>query len=191
MTVPGDVTGTWEKTNLTGLSICIGLAMGTLFQGVAGWQTGNLLTLAGMSNFMAAGANSLQIKNFQLEVGSVATEFERVPYDEQLQRCYRYFFRLDMGNNTDLFVASVQGTVTPVTSLRFPVAMRAQPTGFVTGLSYNLAGSPVNMTGPVASGASPTHASIYGMTTGLTQGMAVRVSGGTSGLDYMTYSAEL
>lgn len=90
ITVPGDITGTWEKATLSGISAAIGLGQGPTLVGVAGWQAGNFINMAGTSNFVGGG-NTLNIKDFQLEAGTVATEFERVEYSEQLRRCKRYY----------------------------------------------------------------------------------------------------
>ena len=91
ITVPGDVTGTWQTTFFTGLEVDICLAAGTTFQGVAGWQAGSFTTLAGMTNFMATINNDMYFRDFQVEAGSIATEFERLDYNDQLARCQRYY----------------------------------------------------------------------------------------------------
>lgn len=92
MTVPGDTTGTWAKDNTAGLVIQIGLGTGSSRQGVAGWQAGDLLTLAGMTNIMAtAGTNFLYLRKFQLEIGTVATEFERASPTQRILQCQRYY----------------------------------------------------------------------------------------------------
>jgi hypothetical protein len=96
-TIPGDTTGTWLYDENIGLQLTIGLGIGSTFVGAAGWQAGNFLSMTGMTNFMATAANFIALKDFQLEVGSVATEFERVSYSDQLARCQRYY---EVSNST-------------------------------------------------------------------------------------------
>lgn len=51
--IPGDVTGTWLKDDgVIGLTMDVAIGSGSTFQGVAGWQAGNILTVAGASNGM-------------------------------------------------------------------------------------------------------------------------------------------
>jgi len=55
------------------------------------WQTGNYLCTPDCVNWGATAGNYFEIAELQLEEGEVATAFERVPYDIQLQRCMRYY----------------------------------------------------------------------------------------------------
>jgi hypothetical protein len=55
--IPGDTTGTWLNTDgVIGITRDIVLACGSTFQGVAGWQAGNILGTSGVSNGMGTGA---------------------------------------------------------------------------------------------------------------------------------------
>jgi len=45
----------------------------------------------GSVNWASQAGNYIEIAQLQLEEGTVATEFERIPYDIQLERCKRYF----------------------------------------------------------------------------------------------------
>jgi hypothetical protein len=141
MTVPGDTTGTWDTSNLVGVNILIGLGIGATFQGTAGWNAGSLLGLAGMTNF-AGGANGLNLKNFQLEAGSVATTFERVAYDEQLARCQRYYEILEPAGGA---APGFDGNVTTGSPYlgwgSFRTTKRAAPTVVLT--HYNASGFPL------------------------------------------------
>lgn len=69
-----------------------------------------------------------EITGVQLEVGSVATEFDFKPYSETLRRCQRYYYRAQPG--TDAFYGMAQCISTTVSHglVQFPVPMRISPT---------------------------------------------------------------
>jgi hypothetical protein len=73
----------------------------------------------------------LYITDVQLEVGSVATPYERQIYSDQLSQCQRYYWR---SNSTDaVFTSWGAGAVISATSVgsvngKLPVTMRAKPT---------------------------------------------------------------
>jgi len=135
--IPADTSGVWLADNGIGLNVQIGLGIGTTYHGVAGWQAGNFLGLAGMTNIMAVGGGTvvLSLRDFQVEIGDVATEFERVPYDEQLARCQRYY---QVMGETNLFPVISSGyaaaaAATIRNTMAFPVSMRAVPTAVKAG----------------------------------------------------------
>jgi hypothetical protein len=118
-TIPGDTTGTWLVDNGVGLIIQFGLGIGTTYQGVAGWQAGNFLGLAGHTNAMA-GAAVITLKDFQVEIGDVATAFERVGYSDRLARCQRYY---------EISALTCGPAVTNITNqMDWKVTKRAAPT---------------------------------------------------------------
>jgi hypothetical protein len=84
--------GTWNWTNGTGLDLCFTLVSGTTFQTTAGsWQVGNFIATSNQVNVMDNVANDFFLTGVQLEVGTVATPFERRPYGTELALCQRYF----------------------------------------------------------------------------------------------------
>ena len=56
------------------------------------WLNDNYLTTTNSVNWAANTNNYIEIAELQLEEGTVATDFEQVPFDVQLHRCRRYFF---------------------------------------------------------------------------------------------------
>ena len=85
------------------------------------------------STWLTAGASTFDVTGVQLEVGSVATDFEHRSFGQELALCQRYYFR---------FTTSVAGTHVAMghqmTSsaakmvLPFPTSMRTRPTALET-----------------------------------------------------------
>lgn len=96
LTFSGDTnTGsTWNSTNGAGLDIQFYFALGSNFlNGTDGvWAAGstNNYGPSGMSNALSANGNIYAVTGVQLEVGSVATPYERQIYSEQFSQCARY-----------------------------------------------------------------------------------------------------
>ena len=129
ITVLGDTSGTWLTTNGTGIRVNFGLGVGPDRSGTANAWNSN-------SNFSATGAVSVigtlsatwYITGAQLEVGSVATPFERRDYGRELIMCQRYYTK-----DSDIAVrVSSQGSAFRQ-PFYFKVSMRASPTVTLSG----------------------------------------------------------
>jgi len=84
--------GTWDYGNGIGLQIMFALAVGSTFQCAPGsWQTGNYIGSENQVNALDNTANNFWLTGVQLEVGSVATPFEFLPYANELRLCQRYY----------------------------------------------------------------------------------------------------
>jgi hypothetical protein len=91
ITIPGDTTGTWLTTTGTGIIVYFGLQVGSTYQTTANaWAAGDYRSATGTVNFMNTNGATWRITGVQLEVGSVATPFERRPYGAELELCRRY-----------------------------------------------------------------------------------------------------
>ena len=90
------------------------------------------------NNFYSSTSNNLYITGVQLEVGNQATEFEHVPYDVQLQRCQRFFYKHtdpQTGNNEPICVGTHYSSSQVNGIIQFPVTMRTSPSLVCTDAS--------------------------------------------------------
>ena len=146
--IPGDTTGTWATDNTAGIQLSWSLGTGTTYSGTAGaWGASVLLAPTGSVSLVSNNAATWNITGVQLEVGSVATPFERRMYPVELAMCQRYFSSVGGTNISEMAnVGSNQAYTTTQTAgvLIFPVEMRAAPTfsvsaasdWYVTGAAY-------------------------------------------------------
>lgn len=132
VTIPGDTSGTWQIGNLRGMLVRFGLAAGTDFQQASGsWGTGNAFGTSSQTQLLSTLNATWYLTGVQLEVGSVATPFERRQYGQELALCQRYMVRYDAVN-----VGISQNSQNIFSSLFFPVEMRAAPT--LTSATYTV-----------------------------------------------------
>jgi hypothetical protein len=80
VTIPGDTSGTWATDNTAGMWLVFDLGSDPAVRNTTpgSWQAGSY-------------SRTTNQVNVQLEVGSVATEFERRPYGTELSLCERYY----------------------------------------------------------------------------------------------------
>jgi hypothetical protein len=100
ITLAGDTTGTWLKTNGGGIYVIFSIGAGSLRVGTAGaWQTPSqaLFGATGQTNIIATSGATWYLTGVQLEVGSGATPFESRPYGTELALCQRYCYKLMPG----------------------------------------------------------------------------------------------
>ena len=196
VTIAGDTSGTWLTTNGVGLYLNFGLGAGSTVSNTAGsWYAGRFDSATGATSVVGTNGATFYITGVQLEVGSVATPYERQIYSEQLAQCQRYF---QFGGNS-FYGTALSASTTNIEGAQglFPT-MRSAPTMALT--------SGVNVQIRQASGAadftasSPTllnvSSTVYGVWTqitgftGLTAAApAYSRNNGTS--NFLSFSAEL
>jgi hypothetical protein len=132
LTIPGDTSGTWEKTNGRGVEVFFDLGRSPSFEaGVVAdsWLTTGAVRLGGTVKLIENQGATWQITGVQLEVGTVATPFERRPFGTELALCQRYAYvnRLSSSGGFGLSGYFETSTAALIT-IRHPVEMRASPT---------------------------------------------------------------
>jgi hypothetical protein len=139
VTIAGDTSGTWLTNNGTGLMVIFSLGSGSSVSGTAGaWAASSLFSATGATSVVGTNAATWYITGVQLEVGSVATPFERRPYGQELSLCQRYFVKIAGGASDQIISNAYYNTSTNVGSvIKFPTTMRSAPTvTVVTGTNY-------------------------------------------------------
>ena len=80
---------------------------------------------------------TFELTGVQLEVGSIATDFEHRSFGQELALCQRYYYKHAEGDAVDMGVGAYYRSDLFAFSIKFPVTMRATPTlDYVTGTDY-------------------------------------------------------
>jgi hypothetical protein len=92
ITIPGDTTGTWPSSgNGIGLFVRFDLGAGATYRGAANaWASADLMGATGAASVVGTSAATFTITGVKLEIGSVATPFNRQSLAKSLADCQRY-----------------------------------------------------------------------------------------------------
>ena len=127
ITIAGDTTGTWLKTNGIGLNIQFGLGVGSTYSGTAGaWAGAGYISATGATSVVGTNGATFYITGVQLEKGSTATSFDYRPYGTELALCQRYY-QLAEG-----FGGTSYGTTFIGVGIQFKTEMRTSPSTSAT-----------------------------------------------------------
>jgi len=136
VTIAGDTSGTWLKTNGIGITLFFGLGVGSTLSGTAGsWSANNYFSATGATSVVGTNGATFYITGVQLEKGSTATSFDYRPYTTEQSLCYRYFVK-ETGFNTR--IASRYGASLVYLSYTTPVEMRTTPTVANSGTNWQV-----------------------------------------------------
>ena len=153
LTFPGDTTGAFDDDNAASLQLAIWLhagstySSGTLNSSAFAANT-NANRAVGISSIFDSTARTFFITGLQLEVGSVATDFEHRSYAQELALCQRYYYRHAFGtaeagssnvsnNNMAVSMVAMYTGTAGFGFIPYPVSMRALPTlEKATGTDY-------------------------------------------------------
>ena len=148
-TVAGPTSGSWGTTNNLGMRLIFNLGLGSNYLGPNNtWDYINVIWgVTGQTNLISTNGATFYITGVQLEVGSIATPFERRQYGEELLLAQRYYWTLGAGLNSwmgnSYWFSSTQVNCPVV----FPVQMRAVPVlNVANGSAYFKVDTPSSQT---------------------------------------------
>jgi len=142
-TIPGNSNLQFDNNNGEGLFLNFPIFYGTNYTGSTNlnqWNThsGSARTPDQTSTWYTTNGATFEITGIQLEVGSVATDFEFRSFAQELALCQRYYYR-PIDENNKYLCLGFSDTSTMVSGfLQFPVTMRANPS---IDASYGVSGS--------------------------------------------------
>ena len=196
ITIPGDTGTTWLKDSGTiGMRVWWNLGCGSNYLATAGsWGAGDRRGPTGATNIMGSTSNVWYLTGVQLEVGSVATPFEKRLYSLELALCQRYLFRLNsisevLGISGHGSTGGGTGATFPII---FPVQMRAAPTLTVSATTDFRPVNDVSYTAfsALSYSGNGIGGRIVGTTSGLSNGVGVALLAVNS-TGWMNFNAEL
>jgi hypothetical protein len=128
VTIDGDTSGTWGTDTGRGIGFRFQIGAGSSASATAGSWTGtsNIFGTTGATNIISTVNADWYITGVQLEVGSVATPFERRPFGTELQLCQRYYQLFS--RHEECLIGSCGSTTTSIAPVIFNQPMRASPT---------------------------------------------------------------
>jgi hypothetical protein len=134
VTIPGDTAGTWVLSGSNGaLYVVFDLGSGSTYRGPAGaWASANYQGATGAVSVVGTNGAAWGVTGVKLEIGSVATPYNRQSLAKSLADCQRYYQSLGTMNPNSYQVGG--GVYNNVYT--FPVTMRAVPTMGLSSVSY-------------------------------------------------------
>lgn len=130
VTVSGDTSGTWQTTTSGGLVVNFNMGAGATVSGTAGaWSGSTLRAPTGAVSVVGTSGATFYITGVQLEVGTIATPYERQIYSDQLAQCQRYYWKMTTGGVYTRYAygESISATVVQA-NIQNPVPMRSSAT---------------------------------------------------------------
>ena len=132
--IPGYTSANIDNDNGSGMEVLIAPFWGTNFtaSGVAlntwaAWDSGERAP-DNATTWVGTNGATFDITGVQLEVGSVATEFEHRSFGDELLRCQRYFYKITGNSNDIAAIGFAQSSSDNYFNMEFPVPMRDYPT---------------------------------------------------------------
>jgi hypothetical protein len=201
VTIAGDTTGTWLTTTGSGIKLRLSLGMGSTYSGTAGaWAaSGYYAASSETAKVISTLSATFYITGVQLEVGSVATPFERRPYGTELSLCQRYYYTVRASGVGVYFGSGYNRTTTGhETVISFPVTMRIVPSaldqsGTAGDYRVNHEATSTNCSAvPALQGRETTNSStvLFTVASGLTAGQGA-AGAATNSSAFLAWSAEL
>jgi hypothetical protein len=136
ITIAGDTTGTWIRTNGIGVQVGFSLGTGSSLTGTANaWSGSTVYAPTGATSVVGTNGATFYVTGIQLEVGTQATGFEYRQYGTEFALCQRYFYKTNSAVNGSFSVYSGYSAAGGLFGHTYfhTVAMRATPTISVIG----------------------------------------------------------
>jgi len=197
--IPGYTSANIDNNNGSGMEVLIAPFWGTNFtaSGVAlntwaAWDSGERAP-DNATTWVGTNGATFDITGVQLEVGSVATEFEHRSFDQELDLCMRYFQKIPSDGNLMGQVGRVNGTTVSDTNFNLTKVMRAQPSVTLDssgGFAFEYGSNAVGVSSASVSGISAENVFMrFNLSGSATNGHAtyMQLSAGS----FMKCSAEL
>lgn len=133
VTFNGDTATAIPNDNTPGLSLIFALGVGSDRQtsSTNTWVSGDKLSTSSQTQWTQTDGATFFLTGCQLEVGETATEFEHLPFSEQLNRCKRHYYQIVHDGarryGVDGLYSNGAGAGLNV-MISHPVPMRAGPT---------------------------------------------------------------
>ena len=138
LTVAGDQTGTWYTNSSTGISVNLGLGVGSTYTAAAGsWASGLYVSANSSTNWVSTNAATFYITGVQLEVGTTATNFDFRSYGTELAFCQRYYYTYANSTYSQIGSGGFYTAGQWEYQVYFPVSMRTTPSATIaSGTNY-------------------------------------------------------
>jgi hypothetical protein len=136
LTIPGDTGGTWVMSGNAGaLYVQFDLGCGANNRGPANvWASAAYSGVTGSVSVVATNNANFFLTGVKLEVGSVATPYNRQSLAKSMADCQRYY---QITANVQPLVSGWQNGVSNIfTPMLFPVSMRVAPTIAYSSIAY-------------------------------------------------------
>jgi hypothetical protein len=201
VTIAGDTSGTWLTTNGLGIVVYFSLGTGATLSGTAGsWTSSEFYSVTGATSVVGTSGATFYITGVQLEAGEQASGFEFMPYDIDLIRCQRYYYKVKANGNTLHFGTALNNSTTIAYGVVFfKQEMRTRPSAleqsgtasdyriYIPSGAVNCSAVPAYLEASAHSGTSS-----FTVASGLTSGQAsLIITAAASSVAYLAWSAEL
>jgi hypothetical protein len=197
VTIPGDTTGAFAADNGEGLRLIFSLLCGTDNRKTAGsWGAGIYEAGANQQNLLDNTANNFYLGDVQIEIGSVATDFEHEDIGTTLAKCQRYYFDWTATIANEIYGTGQNDNTTQcIWSFNYPTTMRAAPTfDSSAAATFDLAGkgTAINCSAVGSDRLNINNCRIvHSVSSGLTAGETFNIQRDGSDTTFITWSAEL
>ena len=137
ITFDGDTSSGFNNDNGEGLRVQFSLLAGTDYTSgtlQTTWGTyAHANSAVGQVNFGDSTSNELYITGVQLEAGTSASDFEFLPHDVNLQRCYRYF-QHHLSRPNEAYTGGFRSATSVQVGIQMFAEMRGNPSATYQGI---------------------------------------------------------